>query len=254
MSLINLLKRVKRNKTVVIVDLWLIMLALISFIIDILFIERHKIGISEIIILCIFVLFVLVLILESHHIPKIYEKVDKCASEISKYDFSLEPKNVYKLLSDSNYLYKDGAIIRNRIIHKTDNYNVTKFDIEFIKDEKTRLLAKFYMYDTKENFKTHILANRSLVLSNLRNLKKDSYANTNLYYDYNDKFDITKMNVEFTSNYYICFKDNKIYFIDFNKKILNLEKNLINEGEFINYVKSEVISFDLIYKELIRLK
>jgi hypothetical protein len=116
-----------------------------------------------------------------------------------------------------------------------------------------RNLAKFYMFETKEKFNEHYLANRSLVLNNLNDFFRDHIANTVIYHK-EDNYDVENKDVTFASNFFIRFVDNKIYFINFNKSIFNIEKDYVNEGEFINYIKSEIIEASDLYNELIRLK
>jgi hypothetical protein len=78
-------------------------------------------------------------------------------------------------------------------------------------------------------------------------------GNTDIYYLEKDNVDVEKMNVSFTSNFYISFIDSNIYFIDFNKHIFDFEKEKLNDERFKYYIDKEIEVSKDIFKKLIQL-
>ncbi len=252
MDISKIFKRVNIYKAILLVLILITIISLVSFVFDILFIEKYKFNLSEIILLSVFVISIVLSIIDGVIIHSIYIKANKHLNELSNNNFDLEAKSAYKMYKDSSFVSPIEHVNKNLYNYEFDSVKASVFDCIFIKDSKSRSLAHMYVYETSEEFKEHYYMNHSLFVKGFENLKLDAKGNTNLYHFKYD--DLEPKEIDFASNFYIAFKGNKIYFIDFNKRMFNLETDLKSDHMFDSYIKEKELDIINYYKKLILLK
>lgn len=252
MDINKIFKRVNIFKTILLVLILLTIISLVSFVFDILFIEKYKMNLSEIILLSIFVLSIILSIVDGLFIHSIYTKANKCLNELANNNFDLDAHEACKMYKASSFVSTVEHVNKNLYNFEFDGIKAHVFDVIFIKDSKSRALAHMYVYETSESFKEHYYMNHSLFVKGFENYKLDAKGNTNLYHFKHDDF--VAREVRFSSNFYIAFKDNMIYFIDFNKKMFNIETDLKSNQMFKSYLKEKEFDIEQYYKKLITLK
>lgn len=239
-------------KSILLVLILLIIISLVSFVFDILFIEKYSMNLSEIILLSIFALSIVLSIIDGVIIHSIYSKANLHLNELSNDNFDLEARKAYKMYKDSNFVSTVEHVNKNLYTYSFNDIKASVFDIIFIKDSKSRSMAHMYVYETNEKFIEHYYMNHSLFVKGFENYKLDAKGNTNLYHFKHDGIEVKE--VRFSSNFYIAFIDNKIYFIDFNKKMFNIESDLKSDHMFKSYLKEKEFDIENYFNKLIILK
>jgi len=254
MKLDSVIKKHKLFKISLITLLWLMMITIIIFFIFLILVDKNKWSIKENITLIVLGVEFIILLLNILLINITYKKIYiRCNKIINPDLFLLQGKDSYKIVNESNYKTSSALLFSNEIHHKDEIFNVTISDITLVKDEFNRSYAKLYKFETNNKFVKHFLLSRSLNISGFDKYIKESMGNTNIYYSENDSIDIEKMNVTFTSNFFISFIDSNIYFIDFNKKIFEFEKEKLNDERFKYYIDKEIEVSKDIFEKLIKL-
>jgi hypothetical protein len=254
MKLDSVIKKHKLFKISLITLLWIMMITIIIFFIFLILVDKNKWSNKEYITLLIFGVEFVILLLNILLINITYKSIsNRCNKLINPNLFFLHGKDSYKIVNESNYKTSNAILFSNEIHHKDESFNVIISDVTFVKDEFNRKYAKLYKFETNQKFIQHFLLSRSLNISGFDKYNKESMGNTDIYYLEKDNVDVEKMNVSFTSNFYISFIDSNIYFIDFNKHIFDFEKEKLNDERFKYYIDKEIEVSKDIFKKLIQL-
>ncbi len=252
MDISKLFKRVNIFKNIVLILIFIFVASLVGFTFDILFIEKYKMNLSEIIILCISAISLILLFIDILLINKSYKNISSHLSSLSNDSFDMNAIEASKLYKESLFVSPLDHVVKNLYKTKIEGNDVYSFDVIFIKDANSQSLAHMYVYNTSETFKEHYYMNHALFVKGFENFKLDSNGNTNLYHFISDELECKK--VGFTSNFYIAFKGNTIYFIDFNKKMFNIEKDLTSDEMFTSYLNEKKDRIEYFYDKLMKLK
>ena len=253
MKLEKIIRLRKRIRNLFIIFAWLLCLTIIVLFGVLIFVNKYKWNMTNNYILIAILVEALMVVLSLLLINKTHFIVNNICNLLAKpLAFDLNAKDSSKINKESGYKSVDALLYSNEIHYENESFKSIRSDITIIRSETELEHAKLYLFETKYNFSEHYLLSHSLNISGFDKYHKEALGNTNIYLT--DLLDISNMNVEFSSNFYIAFTGNKIYFIDFNRKILNLEKDKIDDNKFIEYInesKEDIIDF---YNKLIVLK
>ena len=253
MDINKLFKRHKIYKNIVLGLILISAASLVAFVFDILFIDKYSFKLSEIILITIFVISLVLIFIDYLLINSSYNKASKYLDKLAKpNNFDLDAKECYKLYKDSHFCSPLDHICCNHLNYKNDLYTCDSFDVIFIKDNNQRSAAHMYCYKTSDQFLEHYYMNHSLILKGFDKYKVSSMGNTNLFHNENDNLECIQ--IKFSSNFYIAFLGNTIYYIDFNKKMFDLEKDLSSDSLFNSYLSNKLENISDNYTKLINLK
>ena len=227
----------KNNKNCLIINLIISTIMLISFVFDILFIDRFKFNLSERILIILFLTFVILSIINLVLSKKIYSSINLSLANCTNVKFDLDAKSMEELYKNSSYDSIYDHVLKNQIEFKKDEITYYKCDINFIKNERESTNAKFYVFKTNELFDEVYYTNHSTFVKHLKDYYMSSLGNTNMYTKEETNKEIKQ--VEFTYAFYIKFSGNYIFFIDFDKNVFNVMKDLTDVNMFEKYIDAE---------------
>ena len=238
MDITKVIKKFKISKLILMISIFIDTVLLVLFVFDILFVDKYKFVSGEIILSSLFIIFILITIFDILLINHTFKKLNNYANALAKpYTFDISARGMESIYKESNFVSIFEHVFLNKIEFEKEGIKFIKADINFVKDEKESSYAKFYAFTTKKIFKEVYYTNHSLFVKTLSDYHLDALGNTNMYTKEEDSIE---KQVEFSSCFFIGFRGNTIYYIDFNKKIFNLEKDLTSNELFQKYIETEV--------------